>query len=312
MRLTTGSRCGARKLKVPSVVEPLPDPIRLARRRSDGADGREVRDRLTTTLILAGLLHGLIVLGVSFTAPPSRGDGASQGMEILLVSDELPEARRNDTATYLSQRTQTGSGNTRERLPAQLPGAAAAEAAPDQDRTAENPGEQLLTTTGEGRTRLQMVALKDPSVSPPRSGQQQAQPVPAADQNLRLRGEARDELYVTADTRASRLAPYLNDWRKRVERIGTVNYPSVAQRRGLSGNPVIEVALQRDGKLMSAQVQRSSGHAEIDAAALAILRLASPFDPFPPELAREYRSLRFAYEWRFEGGAPVQGAISVP
>jgi periplasmic protein TonB len=294
------------------VEHSLPEPVRLARRRADGAHGREVRDRLTTTLILAALLHGMIVLGVSFTAPASRGDGASQGMEVLLVSEELPEARRNDTATYLSQRTQTGSGNTRERLPAQLPGAAPAEVAPERTGTAQDADEQLLTTRAPGRTRLQMVALQEAAVLPARAGQQQAQPKPAADQKLRLRGEARDELYVTADTRASRLAPYLNDWRQRVERIGTVNYPSVAQRRGLSGNPVIEVALQHDGTLKSARVQRSSGHPEIDAAALAILRLASPFDPFPPELAREYRSLRFAYEWRFEGGQPVQGAISVP
>jgi periplasmic protein TonB len=296
-----------------SIGETLPDPVRLVRRRSDGADGRDVRDRLTTTLILAALLHGLIILGVSFVAPTSDGDGASQGMEVLLVSEELPEARRNDTATYLSQRTQTGSGNTRERLPPQLPGTAAADAAPAPASTAaERTSELMLSTNAPGRTRLQMVALPDSAVPPARAGQQQAEPLPAADQNLRLRGQARDELYVTADTRASRLAPYLNEWRQRVERIGTINYPSVAQRRGMSGNAIIEVALQRDGKLKSARVQRSSGHPEIDAAALSILRLASPFDPFPPELAREYQSLRFAYEWRFEGGQPVQGAISVP
>ena len=43
-----------------------------------------------------------------------------------------------------------------------------------------------------------------------------------------------------------------------------------------------------------------------------ILRLASPFDPFPPELARDYRVLRFAYEWQFVGGRLADTAISVP
>ncbi len=297
---------------MPSVAEPLPDPVHLARRRVDGAEGREARDRLTTTLILAALLHGLIVLGVSFSAPASKGDGASQGMEVLLVSDELPEARRNDTATYLSQRTQAGSGNTSERLPAQLPGAAPSEAAPEIAHTPQDAGEQLLTTNAVGRTRLHMMALPAAAVTQAQPVQPQAEPLPAADNNLRLRGEARDELYVTADTRASRLAPYLNDWRRRVERIGTINYPSAAQRRGLSGNPVIEVALQRDGKLKSARIQRSSGHPEIDAAALDILRLASPFDPFPPQLAREYLTMRFAYEWRFEGSGTVHGTVITP
>lgn len=296
---------------MPSLVEPLPDPVRLSRRRVDGTEGREARDRLITTLVLAGLLHALIVLGVTFTTAPTRGDGASQGMEVLLVSEELPEARRNDTATYLSQRTQTGSGNTRERLPAQIPGAAPAEAAADSGSAAEEAAEQLLTTTGAGRTRLQMLPLAAPTPATP--AQQQSDPRQARDQDLRLRGAARDELYVTADTRASRLAPYLNSWRTRVERIGTINYPSVAQRRGLSGSPIIEVAIHRDGKLKSARVQRSSGHPEIDAAALDILRLASPFDPFPPELAREYLTMRFAYEWRFEGsGAVSPGVVTLP
>jgi len=43
-----------------------------------------------------------------------------------------------------------------------------------------------------------------------------------------------------------------------------------------------------------------------------ILRLASPFDPFPSELARDYRTLRFPYEWRFEAGGVASGAVTVP
>ena len=56
--------------------------------------------------------------------------------------------------------------------------------------------------------------------------------------------------------------------------------------------------------------KRSSGRKEIDQAALSILRLASPFDPFPPELRKQYDELRFAYEWQFLGGGaqiPVCG-----
>lgn len=296
----------------PPLPDPLDMPLRPGRRRTDGAEGRTSRDRLTTMLVLAGLMHGLIILGVSFVPPDSTGDGASRGMEVLLVSDELPEAKRNDTATYLSQRTQAGSGNTRERLPAQLPGAAP-EATPPQDAGQnDHLEEQLLTTTGAGLARLQMVAPQNPATAPMPQPVQQRAGLQSAGDSLRLRGETRDELYVTADTKASRLAPYLDGWRRRVERIGTINYPSVAQRRGLSGNPVIEVVIQRDGKLQSVRIQRSSGYPEIDEAALGILRLASPFDPFPDELRRDYQTMRFAYEWRFEGGAPVRGALSVP
>jgi periplasmic protein TonB len=302
-----------RVTEMPSLAEPLGDPPRLTRRRADGTEGRLSRDRLITMVVLAALLHGLVILGVSFTAPATPGDGVNRGLEILLVSEELPEARSNDSATYLAQRTQAGSGNTRERLSARLPAeaeAGAATATPGQQ--AEMSEEQLLATTNlASRTLVQMVALPEPT-QPPATPASEAERQRVGDEALRLRGEARDELYVTADTRASRLAPYLDGWRRRVERVGTVNYPSVVQRRSSSGNPVIEVALQRDGKLKSAKILHSSGQADIDAAALAILRLASPFEPFPEELGRDYRSLRFAYEWQFEGGGRESGVLTVP
>ncbi|HKZ74868.1 MAG TPA: hypothetical protein VJ011_12435, partial [Steroidobacteraceae bacterium] len=70
-----------------------------------------VRDRLMTTVFLAGLLHGMVILGLTFEAAIANGD-AAPGLEVLLVSDELPEADSNLEATYLAQRTQIGSGNT--------------------------------------------------------------------------------------------------------------------------------------------------------------------------------------------------------
>jgi protein TonB len=233
-------------------------------------------------------------------------------MEVLLVSDELPEARENPTATYLSQRTQTGSGNTQERRAARLPAQARSESAPAQPETRESAAqaEQLLASSApSGGTPIQIQPLA------PQLAGEAGKPSPAqraGDDELVLRGLSRDELYLAADTRASRLAPYLDAWRRRVERVGTLNYPSAAQRQGLKGNPVIEVILQRDGRLRSARIQRSSGRAEIDAAALDILRLSSPFDAFPADLARDYRTMRFAYEWRFEGGSEISLTVTVP
>jgi len=166
----------------------------------------------------------------------------------------------------------------------------------------------LSSANGARATAIQMLAV------PEKPGSESTAAVSSrkGDEELVLRGVTRDELYLSADTRASRLAPYLDAWRRRVERIGTINFPTAARRRGLTGNPVIEVTLRRDGRLQTARIQRSSGHAEIDAAALDILRLASPFDPFPADLARDYRTLRFPYEWRFEAGEPATGTVSVP
>lgn len=292
------------------------------------ADLREgiapVRDRLISMLLLAGLLHGVVILGVTFSALGGAPNGAP-GIEVLLVGDEVPAAQANDSAAYLSQRTQLGSGNTAEALAAQLPrarqagdsggadspGPAAREAA-----QARESGDGLLASWGPGSRVTYLAPAQPPATQelPLLLGTADADVQAGSSQGeaLRLRGARRAELYVTADTRESLLAPYLDSWKQRVERIGTINYPSAAQRMGLRGSPVVEVAIGTDGRLIAASIRRSSGHAEIDAAALQILRLASPFDPFPPDLSEQYATLRFAYEWQFVGGRLDRGRVSVP
>jgi len=70
-------------------------------------------------------------------------------------------------------------------------------------------------------------------------------------------------------------------------------------------NPVIEVGINANGSLDKAEIRRSSGSVELDNAALQTLKLAAPFDPFPPELAREHQVLRFVYEWQWTRGGSV-------
>src|SRR5215831_1630866 len=72
-----------------------------------------VRDRLMMTIFLAAVLHGMIILGLTFSSGFNGGE-AAPGLAVLLVSDEVPVADRNDSATYLAQRTQLGSGNTQK------------------------------------------------------------------------------------------------------------------------------------------------------------------------------------------------------
>jgi TonB family protein len=67
------------------------------------------------------------------------------------------------------------------------------------------------------------------------------------------------------------------------------------------------VTISADGKLLQSVIRRSSGHAEIDEAAMRILKLAAPYDPFPSELSAKHDQIRIAYEWQFLDGA-AQGS----
>jgi hypothetical protein len=66
----------------------------------------------------------------------------------------------------------------------------------------------------------------------------------AADESLRLRGTPGTTDRLLADTRESQIAGYLDGWKRRIERAGTL-IPNEARRRSLSGNPVLEVAIRR-------------------------------------------------------------------
>jgi periplasmic protein TonB len=282
-----------------------------------------VWERLLTMLFLAGLLHGLVILGLTFNAAASDKDSAP-GLEVLLVSDEVPEADQNPTATYLAQRTQTGSGNTRKPVKPRNRAAhpAIRHAGSAEGNTLKTSGDQagsaeepVLVTSGwstrvhyladlgtEGSARDRPLLLDQPEATEPAP---EDDPGPAE-----LRGPNRDELWITPDTRMAVLAPYLDAWRHKVERIGTLNFPAVARTTAATSSPLVAVAIAADGKIESAVIRRSSGDAALDQAALATLKLASPFDPFPADLAAHYRVLHFAYEWQFSGGRASHGALS--
>ena len=276
---------------------------------------RTARDRLVSMLVLTALFHGLVLLGVSFV-PPRPGQSQAQALEVLLVSDELPETADNDTAVYRAQRSQLGSGKSERQSPTQT-GAEATSGSgqPPADAANSQTAREALLASQQPRARVNYTASpQTPAepVPPGIAGAAQVGSASTADDPLRLRGPQREELLITADTRADELAPYLDSWRRRIERVGTLNYPNAARSRGLSGNPVVEVIVARDGRLLSAQIQRSSGHPQLDAAALQILRLASPFEPFPADISAQHERLRFAYEWQFNGGQLAGGTLALP
>jgi len=60
------------------------------------------------------------------------------------------------------------------------------------------------------------------------------------------------------------------------------SYPTSAN--GATGHAVARFVLSRTGNVLSASIVQSSGNAVLDAAALATVRNASPFPPFPTEM----------------------------
>jgi protein TonB len=287
-----------------------------------------VRDRLQITLFLAALFHGIVILGISFGAPAFVDNKALPTLEVLLVGNNLPESAQNPDANYLANRTQQGAGNTTEDRRAESPqtslvpfdnaGIPQGQALVSQDAGREQAASaDLLATSGDSPEATHSA---DDAVNQSTTEQTAllmhagpVSPIPSSDDaaEVVLKGRNERELVVTPNTRESGVAVYLDAWKHKVERIGTLNYPNEARRRGLSGNPVLEVAINANGEMEDIVVRRTSGHPELDQAALAILKLATPFDPFPSELRKRHGSIRFAYEWQFLSGELVDSSVRV-
>jgi protein TonB len=280
---------------------------------------------MVTTLFLAGLLHGILILGVTFSAPGTDADNdRAPGLEVILVNDQGSPVARNPNARYLAQRTQQGSGNTMDDGRAVIPKSSLASA--DRPGSVDGNGTEMHTAGAElgedsslstqgPATRIvyfaSAVQAKDTAERPLLLEKRPDLGMTPNDDGiaLRLRGETRERLWISADTRESDVAVYLDAWRRKVERVGTLNFPTAARRQKLSGTPVVEVTIDADGKLEQAVVRRSSGHSEIDDAAVRILKLAAPFEPFPRELAQKHDQIRIAYEWQFLGGADQGSSV---
>jgi len=280
-------------------------------------------DRLATAVFVAALIHGLVILGVQFSSPPTD-DRSLPTLEVLLVPEGPAEAP-NPAATYIAQRSQHGSGTGLERQRTSLPESSASvvpsTGLPEGDSNAPEPAEKsaggapvLTTRTLDASRAVAGDVAAEASQSP--GAPLESRPLPeiganavAAEQQLRLRGKPSDDDSLRADTRESAIAGYLDGWKRHIERVGTLNFPNEARRRALSGNPVLEVAIRANGSLDAVVVRRSSGHRELDNAAVGIVKLAAPFDPFPTAMRERYPVLRFAYEWQFLNGQLSSGEV---
>jgi protein TonB len=237
---------------------------------------------------------------------------------VQLVVDALDETR-DDDAAYLAEVDRKGRGSTTERLPALTPRGLPPR--PLQDEGPLDPSE----TSPDGRpTRESVLAARVPRITVLYSGPAAPDPVTPSSRlarrptapatpltesggedrvdRARLTGPlAREGETLSPDTRAAVIAPWLDAWRRKVERLGTLNFPEQLVT-GRETAPVLEIEVLADGRLRDARVRRSSGNPALDQAALQILRQAAPFPPFPEALAKSAPSVRFAYEWRFEAG----------
>ena len=96
---------------------------------------------------------------------------------------------------------------------------------------------------------------------------------------------------------------YLNSWEKKIEKIGNLNYPKKATKNNVYGSLELLVSILPNGELNEIRLIESSGHLVLDKAAISIVKMASPFAPFPEEMLQSVDLLEVIRIWDFRKNA---------
>ncbi len=105
--------------------------------------------------------------------------------------------------------------------------------------------------------------------------------------------------FVGARTQEYRFATYVEAWRQKVERVGNLNYPEAAKEQKIYGQLRMTVSIKADGSLEKIDINQSSGHQILDAAARRIVELAAPYAPFPEDIRKDTDILSITRTWTF-------------
>ncbi|OEY65854.1 energy transducer TonB [Marinobacter sp. X15-166B] len=270
-------------------------------------------DRFSFTLFVALALHAVLVLGI--TIAPESPPRSAQTMEITLAQfdDEVDP----EEADFLAQTSQQGSGTEEERQelatahtavfndPAPQP---VQPLAPAQTAVSA-PSPAVVTTVAPARPAVAAEDERSVAEDLPVRNKQSLMERSLEIASLEARLDAQLQSYAkkprvlrvtAASTLRSANAWYVQNWVSKVTRVGNMNYPAEARRAGVYGALRMLVSLRNDGSIKEIAILESSGSSVLDDAAIHIVRMASPFAPFPANMKEQTDELEIIRTWSFQ------------
>jgi protein TonB len=270
--------------------------------------------RLEIALAVSLVIHALL-LTLHFKFPEASNTMREKAMDIVLVNAK--SAKKPSDAQALAQNNLDGGGNTDENRRAKTP------LTPTLQQNAGNDIEQMQRRVRDLEARQQTLLTQAKSLrsaAPAQNTSEQLTPSPnisgldlaeSARAMARLEGEISKSVdeynkrprkkFIGARTEEYRFAQYIEAWRQKIERVGTLNYPEAARGK-LYGSLVLTVTIMPDGQVARIDINRSSGHKILDDSARRIVQMASPYAAFPPEIRRDTDVLEITRTWHFTQG----------
>jgi protein TonB len=245
------------------------------------------------------MAHGAL-LAVHFVAPPPTPVQATDpGLEVILVNAKHSKAPLK--ADALAQANLDGGGNVdKGRSKSPMPDMRKMETG-DSIKAAKR---RIAELEEQQKNLLTQAARQIPFSAAPVTEKSKPDPLPSGadlldaskaiarraaeisetidDQNKRPK-----KTFITPSTRGVGYAMYYKTIQKKIEDVGTLNFPN-ANGRKLYGQLVLSIPVFQDGTIYEKdggiKVDRSSGNTALDEAAMNIVRRSAPFGKFPPNM----------------------------
>jgi len=231
-------------------------------------------------------------------------------LEVILVNARTTEKPDPSKVQAIAQHTLAGGGDAdKGRATTPLPASALTEmgdSPEDARRKIEALQEQQMMLLAQVRRQLAALPPPDPK---------QAANTPEAQANEEQRRQlfkllaeierrvneqnARPKKrYISPATREEVYAVYYDHLRRKIEDRGTENFPTAAGRK-LYGELTMLLTVDRDGRVIDAEVVQSSGNLTLDRRAMAIARGAAPFGRFSEAMRRQADQIVVVSRFRF-------------
>jgi len=268
------------------------------------------QERFGFTLFMSSCVHVVLILGVGFTV--QMAPQIMTNMEITLASYQSIEVPED--ADFLAQANQQGSGTEDEALAPATPFNSDfyANKINDLDKfLVERPIAPNQTGGIVGRDGGAQQRDRSEPVPEQQTNEIDSRQLGDAVATLRAQLDLQRQEFAkrprrytitSASTKADQDAAYLDNWRKRIEGVGNLNYPTEASNQGIYGTLRLLVAINPDGTVSDIRILRSSGARALDEAAIRIVQLSAPFQPFPPAIRSQVDVLEIIRTWQFQRG----------
>lgn len=298
---------------------PVPGPAAGAVGEWPTFAGRSARYALEWGVGVSLVLHA-ILLSIHFVMPdPAKFKRNDKGLEVVLVNSR--HAQRPDTADILAQTNLDAGGNSDKKarpatpLPPMEQTRAGDSLIEAQRRSEQQQAPQIQAMTAkQGKAALAV----DPRHANPTEAPRQVSGYDLLDSSAavaRIEAQIDKDLmdyasrprkkFIGARAHEYRFAQYAEDWRQKIERVGTLNYPDAARGK-LYGSLLLSVTIRADGNVESVEILRSSGHKLLDDAARRIVQLAAPYAAFPPDIRKDTDVIEITRTWTFTNADMLQ------